>query len=79
MADAFLLLPVADRRESRRRYGARVNVELLGYAASALVVAALSMKSVVRLRGLSLCGSIAFLVYGVLIESVPIIMAPGNA
>ncbi len=51
-----------------------MNVELLGYAASALVVAALSMKSVVRLRGLSLCGSIAFLVYGVLIESVPIII-----
>jgi hypothetical protein len=48
--------------------------ELVGYAASALVVLALTMPSVVRLRTISLCGAITFLVYGVLIGSVPIMI-----
>lgn len=48
--------------------------ELVGYVASALVVASLAMTSVVRLRTISLAGSITFVVYGVLIESVPIII-----
>jgi hypothetical protein len=47
--------------------------ELVGYGASLLVVVSLSMTSVVRLRTLSLAGSAAFLVYGTLIDSVPII------
>jgi hypothetical protein len=47
--------------------------ELIGYAASALVVVSLAMTSVVRLRAISLAGSVAFVVYGVLIESVPIV------
>lgn len=48
--------------------------ELIGYVASALVVLALTMRSIVRLRILSLCGSITFFVYAVLIESVPIMI-----
>lgn len=48
--------------------------ELIGYLASALVVLALTMRSIVRLRILSLCGSITFFVYAVLIESVPIMI-----
>lgn len=48
--------------------------ELVGYVASALVVASLAMTSVVRLRAISLIGSMTFVVYGVLIESVPIIV-----
>ena len=48
--------------------------EFVGYLASALVVLSLTMASVVRLRIISLCGSIAFLVYGLLIESVPIVI-----
>lgn len=48
--------------------------ELVGYAASALVVLALTMSSVVRLRTISLCGSITFFVYGVLIGSPPIVI-----
>jgi hypothetical protein len=48
--------------------------ELIGYLASALVVASLAMTSVVRLRILSLAGSVAFVVYGILIESIPIIV-----
>ncbi len=60
------------------RYGASVfefsPVELVGYLASALVVFSLTMTSVVRLRILSLLGSITFLTYGILIESAPIIL-----
>ena len=48
--------------------------ELVGYVASALVVLSLAMTSVVRLRVISLAGSIAFVVYGVMIESVPIVV-----
>ncbi|MFN3257087.1 MAG: hypothetical protein ACE37B_15475 [Ilumatobacter sp.] len=48
--------------------------ELVGYLASALVVTSLTMTSVVRLRIISLVGSVTFVVYGVLIDSVPIIV-----
>jgi hypothetical protein len=47
--------------------------EVIGYVASALVVVSLAMTSVVRLRAISLAGSVAFVVYGVLIESLPIV------
>ncbi len=53
---------------------ASASVELLGYVASALVIISLTMRSVVRLRTISLCGSITFLTYGALIGSVPIII-----
>jgi hypothetical protein len=60
------------------RYGAGVfevsGVEMVGYLASALVVLALTMTSVVRLRMVSFCGSITFFVYGALIDSVPIMI-----
>jgi len=49
------------------------STELVGYVASALVVMSLAMTSVVRLRAISLVGSLTFVVYGVLIESVPIV------
>ena len=48
--------------------------ELVGYLASALVVLALTRTSVVRLRILSLLGSLAFIGYGSLIGSVPILI-----
>ena len=48
--------------------------ELIGYLASALVVISLAMTSVVRLRIISLAGSAVFLVYAVLIGSVPIVL-----
>jgi hypothetical protein len=48
--------------------------ELIGYLASALVVLSLAMTSVVRLRAISLAGSLAFVVYAVQIDSVPIIV-----
>jgi len=50
---------------------------MVGYVASALVVLALTMTSVVRLRAVSLCGSITFFAYGILIDSVPIMITNG--
>ena len=47
---------------------------LFGYVASALVVVSLAMTSVVRLRFISLLGAVTFVVYGILIESVPIVL-----
>jgi hypothetical protein len=49
-------------------------VELVGYVASALIVLSLAMTSVVRLRWISLAGSVTFTVYGVLIGSIPIVL-----
>jgi hypothetical protein len=49
-------------------------VELIGYLASALVVASLAMTSVVRLRVVSLVGSLVFVAYGLLLPSIPIIL-----
>jgi len=67
---------------ARCRYGAGVfelsGVELVGYLASALVVLSLTMTSVVRLRMVSLCGSITFFVYSTMIESVPIMITNGS-
>lgn len=47
-------------------------IDVLGYVASVLVVVSLAMKSVVKLRTLSLVGGIVFTVYGVLIGSWPV-------
>ncbi len=51
---------------------------MVGYLASALVVLSLAMTSVVRLRIVSLAGSITFFSYGVLIDSVPIMITNGS-
>lgn len=48
--------------------------ELIGYTASALVIISLTRRSVVRLRSISLVGSITFLTYGLLLGSVPIVV-----
>jgi hypothetical protein len=53
-------------------------VELVGYVASALVILSLTMRSVVRLRIISLCGSLTFLLYGYLIESPPVMVTNGS-
>lgn len=48
--------------------------EIVGYAASVLVIASLSMRSVVRLRALSLVASATFAVYGLLLGAAPIVV-----
>jgi hypothetical protein len=54
-------------------------VELIGYVASALVVASFAMKSVVRLRVVSLVGCVVFVTYGALLGSIPIILTNAAA
>jgi hypothetical protein len=49
-------------------------VEVVGYVASALVVVSLTMTSVVRLRAISLLGSVTFVAYGLMLGSIPIII-----
>lgn len=48
------------------------STELVGYVGSALVVASLTMTSVVKLRTISLFGSVAFIAYGALLGSPPL-------
>lgn len=49
-------------------------VELIGYVASALVVLSLTMASLLRLRIVSLVGSLVFATYGLLIGSPPVLV-----
>ncbi len=47
-------------------------VEVLGYVASALVVLSLTMTSLLRLRAVSLVGSVTFATYAILIGAIPV-------
>lgn len=47
-------------------------VEAIGYLGSALVIASLAQKSILRLRFIGLAGSATFFVYSLLIEAYPI-------
>lgn len=49
-------------------------LELLGYVASAVIAVSLMLVSVVRLRVVNLVGSTLFVVYGLLIEAMPIVL-----
>ncbi|WP_342371907.1 hypothetical protein PCC79_11580 [Propioniciclava soli] len=49
-------------------------VDIVGYLASALIVASLAMRSVVRLRTVSLIGSLVFVAYGIAISAIPVII-----
>ena len=48
--------------------------QVVGYVGSALIVASLSMKSILKLRLFGLAGAVAFLAYGVLISAYPIVI-----
>ena len=52
-------------------------LEILGYAASVLVAASLTMRSVVRLRLLNLAGAILFTVYGLALRAYPVAAVNG--
>lgn len=66
----------ADKAERYHRRVFEFNAtEGIGYLASLLIVISLAMTSVVRLRTISLLGSITFVVYGALIGAVPILLA----
>ena len=49
-------------------------VEVVGYVASALVALSFAMRSVVKLRTVSLVGSAIFAVYGALIGAWPVVI-----
>ena len=46
--------------------------EIVGYAGSAFIVLSLLQKSILRLRIIGLLGSVTFVVYGLLINAIPI-------
>jgi hypothetical protein len=48
--------------------------EIVGYVASVVIIIALTMTSVLRLRIIGLIGSATFAVYGVLISAVPVMI-----
>ncbi len=50
-------------------------IEILGYLASALIAVSMIMVSVVRLRIINLLGSTLFIVYALLLPSVPVLIA----
>jgi len=50
---------------------------LVGYVGSALIVASLTMRSILRLRVLGLAGAAVFTLYGVLIGAYPIVVTNG--
>lgn len=47
-------------------------LELIGYLASAFVLASMLMSSVVKLRVINLTGALLFSIYGFLIDSLPV-------
>jgi hypothetical protein len=49
-------------------------LELLGYAASVLIVGGLLMTSVLRLRLLGLAGAVLFCAYALLIDAIPVLV-----
>jgi hypothetical protein len=52
-------------------------VELIGYLASALIVLSLLMASVLKLRVINLVGAVVFTLYGLLIDSAPVVLTNG--
>ncbi|MCF7517210.1 YgjV family protein [Pseudoalteromonas sp. L21] len=51
--------------------------EYLGYLASALLVASLTMSDVIKLRWFNLAGCIAFTCYGIAIDAIPVAFTNG--
>ncbi|MEX0324128.1 MAG: GNAT family N-acetyltransferase [Puniceicoccaceae bacterium] len=51
--------------------------ELIGYAASLLVVISLMMSAIVKLRVVNMIGAFAFAVYGILIGAIPVAVMNG--
>ena len=49
-------------------------VELVGYVASALVLAAFSMRDMATLRGMAIASNLAFIAYGALAGLGPVLL-----
>ena len=49
-------------------------IELMGYTASVFVAISLMMESIIKLRILNFIGAMLFGTYGLLIESIPVML-----
>lgn len=49
-------------------------IELLGYIATILVAASFLLKDVIKLRLVNAIGAVCFVVYGVLVETYPVVL-----
>lgn len=49
-------------------------VELLGYAATALVAGSFLLKDLLKLRAVNAAGAVGFIIYGTLIGSMPVVL-----
>ena len=49
-------------------------IEIIGYIASAFVLISVMMRSIVKLRWYLLIGNIFYVIYGVLINAMPVIL-----
>jgi hypothetical protein len=52
-------------------------VEWIGYLGSALVALSLAMSSIVKLRWINLAGSVVFVIYGIIIDAIPVALVNG--
>lgn len=50
-----------------------INIEFIGYLGSLFVGISLLMTNMQRLRYINLCGCIMFVIYGVLINAIPVV------
>ena len=57
--------------------GKHFYIELIGYAASALIAFSMMLSSILRLRLINLAGATAFTVYGILIGAIPVAILNG--
>jgi len=51
--------------------------EWVGYLASALIAVSITIKGGIYFRILNLAGSVCFLVYGIILKSIPVIIING--
>lgn len=54
-----------------------MNISLIGYFASTLIIISLLMKDMKKLRYVNLIGCSTYVIYGVLITSYPVILMNG--
>jgi len=49
-------------------------IQIIGYAASVVIALSMTMSSIVKFRWINLFGALSFLTYGVLFNSIPIVI-----
>ncbi len=49
-------------------------IQIIGYAASVIIAISMTMSSIVKFRWVNLIGAISFLIYGLLFNSIPIVI-----